>query len=39
MVENSPNALMVFTRARRSWISGTEKVVFSVLRPGALWRM
>ncbi len=39
MVEKSPNALIVFTRDRRSWISGTENVVFSMPMPGALWRI
>ena len=39
MVEKSPNAASVFDRSRRSWISGTEKVMFSAPRPGALWRM
>jgi hypothetical protein len=29
MVEKSPSALRVLTLARKSWISGTEKVVFS----------
>ncbi len=39
MVEKSPNALSVLTRSRRSWISGTENVVFSAPMPRALWRM
>ena len=39
MVEKSPNALRVLTRARRSWISGTENVAFSTPIAGALWRM
>ena len=34
MVEKSPNALRVFTLARRSCISGTEKVEFSSRMPG-----
>ena len=38
-VEKSPNALMVVTRDLRSLISGTENVMFSAPRPGALWRM
>ena len=33
------NALIDFTLARRSWISGTEKLGFSTPMPGALWRM
>ena len=33
MVEKSPNALKLLTRARRSWISGTENVVFSTPMP------
>ena len=39
IVEKSPNAFSVLTRARRSWISGTEKTAFSTPMPGALWRM
>ena len=39
MVEKSPNALRVFTLARKSWISGTENVALSSPMPGALWRM
>ena len=38
-VENSPNAPMAVTRDFRSMISGTENVVFSAPRPGALCRM
>ena len=29
IVEKSPKAFSVLTRARRSWISGTEKTAFS----------
>ena len=36
MVEKSPKADSVFTRARRSRISGTENAEFSTSRPGAL---
>ena len=39
IVEKSPNAFSVLMRARRSWISGTEKTALSTPRPGALWRM
>ena len=39
MVEKSPNALRVFTLARKSCISGTENVVFSSPMPGALCRI
>ena len=39
MAEKSPNALKVFTLARKSWISGTENVVFSSRMPGALCRI
>ena len=39
IVEKSPNAFSVLIRARRSWISGTEKTAFSTPMPGALWRM
>ena len=39
IVEKSPNALSVRTRARRSRSSGTEKFTFSTATPGALWRM
>ena len=39
MVENSPKAVSVVTRARRSWISGTENTTLSCPRPWALWRM
>jgi len=39
MVEKSPNADIVLTRARRSSISGTEKLVFAASMPGALCRM
>src|SRR5439155_23854462 len=39
MVEKSPNALSVLTRARRSWISGTENGTLSAPMPRALWRM
>ena len=38
-VEKSPNELTVETRDLKSSISGTEKVVFSAPRPGALCRM
>ena len=33
MVEKSPNAFRVLTRARRSWISGTENAAFSTPMP------
>jgi len=39
IVEKSPNALSVFTRDRKSSISGTENVVLSVPMPRALCRM
>ena len=39
MVEKSPIAVSVFTLARRSLISGTENVAFSMPIPRALWRM
>ena len=39
IVEKSPNAPSVLTRSRRSWISGTEKVVLSAPMPCAVWRM
>ena len=39
MVEKSPNALRVFTLARKSWISGTENAAFSSPMPGALCRI
>ena len=39
MVEKSPKAVSVLTRARRSSISGTENVVFAASMPGALCRM
>jgi hypothetical protein len=39
MVEKPPIAVSVFTRARRSSISGTEKAAFSAPIPRALWRM
>ena len=39
MVEKSPNALSVLTRACRSRSSGTEKFAFSRPMPFALWRM
>ena len=38
-VENSPKAVSVVTRARRSSISGTENTTLSCPRPWALWRM
>ena len=38
-VENSPKADSVFTRPRRSRISGTENLAFSVLMPRALCEM
>ena len=38
-VEKSPKALMVVTRALRSFTSGTENLVFSAPMPGALCRM
>ncbi len=39
MVEKSPKAAIVVTRALKSLISGTENAVFAAPRPGALWRM
>jgi len=39
MVEKSPNELIDLTRARRSWISGTEKLALSAPMPRALWWM
>ena len=39
IVEKSPNVAIDFTRALRSSISGTEKVVFVAASPGALCRM
>ena len=36
MVEKSPSAVTLFKPDRRSWISGTENVVFSTPSPGAL---
>src|ERR1700733_11431815 len=38
-VENSPNEDSVFTRERKSWISGTENAELSSPTPGALCRM
>ena len=38
-IENSPSAVSVFVRSRRSRISGTENVVFSAPMPGALCLM
>ncbi len=37
--EKSPMLDTVFKRLRRSRISGTENAAFSLLLPGALWRM
>ena len=39
IVEKSPKALIVVTRALKSAISGTENVRFLAPMPGALWRM
>jgi hypothetical protein len=39
MVEKSPMALRVLTPARKSWISGTEKLELAWSSPGALWQM
>ena len=39
IVEKSPNALSVRTRALRSRSSGTENAAFSTSIPAALWRM
>ena len=38
-VENSATSASEWTRLRMSWISGTEKVMFSLPMPGALCLM
>jgi hypothetical protein len=38
-VEKSPKAVMVLARALKSLSSGTEKLMLSAPRPGALCRM